>query len=194
MNAAELIEERDRLRAELARVTGDAKAAQEMADRYADQLARVTAELDGRIDVFGRTLQLEADCSALRARVDELLKENGKIAAQGAEHAAQAIAAEQRVAELETALRRISEASVSEAAWMQLVALGALARAESATPAKHPDTEIVDWMGRHAEDWEEYLQGSPDGCWHRRHGASAWLECSFREAVNAARKQGGPNT
>lgn len=53
----------------------------------------------------------------------------------------------------------------------------ALARAESATPAKHPDTEIVDWL-------DAQFQGGDDWC------RLFPLGNTIREAY-AARKQGG---
>ena len=59
----------------------------------------------------------------------------------------------------------------------------ALARAESATPAKHPDTERLDWLeGAPSERLAEVRRI----LWQQRNTCEA-----TRAAIDAARKQGG---
>lgn len=149
------------LNRELSRVTGDAKAAREMADRYADQLARVTAERDNARAQALADRAFQSDNAALRARVAEQYAKGYDDKKREAEEEAVALRAqienwksgcdhqrnraeqaEQRNAELETALRgALTDDStlghISRDTKDQSWAL--LARAEPATLAKQED-------------------------------------------------------
>lgn len=87
-----------------------------------------------------------------------------------------------------TDIRDMPEYDQDDAHRLRGMAKVFLARAESATPAKHPDTDIVDWVG-----------GEPPNCY----GVRRWLilllvgeamssgGTTAREVIDAARKQGG---
>ena len=95
--------------------------------------------------------------------------------------------AELRNAELVAALREIIEWVDEDGAdekydrEIQRLCATALARAESATPAKHPDTKRLDWLCSDTEAANYFLTESI-------HAHSP--DC-LRDALDAARKQGG---
>jgi len=116
--------------------------------------------------------------------------------------------AEQRNAELEAALddllgcptvtdratcpdgdpSRIDEAPEWQAvlqiscAWTRYKKLKALARAESAAPAKHPDTVRLDWL-------EAFYKATEVGHWKWHELEDRMVADGFRSAIDAARKQ-----
>lgn len=96
----------------------------------------------------------------------------------------------QRNAELEAALRDACAKSAGTLTTTQILnILDARAEsAESAAPAKHPDTELLEWMELNHRTVMAFADGS-FSCWsvdgYEFHGNTA------RAAIDAARKQGG---
>ena len=123
--------------------------------------------------------ELLAEKASLRARVAEL-EQDYKESLQA--RAREMDQAEQHNAELVEALREVDEI-VNDANHSAEDRLCAAAnrllntRAESDTPAKHPDTEIVDWLDAQFQSGDDWCRLFP-------------LGNTIREAY-AARKQGG---
>lgn len=174
MDPAELIKERDTLHTENAQLRAD--------------IARVTAERDMLADkcasAVGRETTALADLAALRARVAELEE-------RAERYRLTTLRQDARNAELVAALRyyvSVKGCHGEYAAWPKLK--DALARAESATSAKHPDTEIVDWLEKHLYYAMVVHEGKVAMESLKNNGAG-WENGELRAAVNAARKQGG---
>ena len=163
---------REQLRADLARVTAER-------DTYRAEANKAELLLDEA------NLQADKTADALRARVAELveqLKAYGKYAHD--------TTLEDQNAELVAALERVRDTPGSDQTApyrLREIAREALARAESATPAvvqesltteaspaKHPDTELLEWL------FGNTTIAGPDG---------HVIDC--RDDVDAARKQGG---
>lgn len=147
------------LRADLARVTAEREDANKIAntwaatcDEHADEiftlraeLDRVTAESEWRVEQLRKAVK-EAD--AIRARVAEQDRVIDELQNAELKRTAERVQAEQRNAELVDALQwavvrieRLAPHRASEggAELYQFAKAKALARAESATPAKRPD-------------------------------------------------------
>lgn len=142
-------------------------------------LARVTAERDAykneARDVKFANDTLNDERQALRARVAELKRE---------------------------ALDRVAHINKLEFA-LAFEKEQALARSEAATPAKHPDTERLDWMiaysaflshSRDGEVCNVWFSQDPDDDSNGAVPAQGYPQKCYgdaREAIDAARKQGG---
>lgn len=126
-------------------------------DKALAELERVTAERDGyRSDIYRYTWNL-AGCDTIASgwgKPGDYNKEMALPALDSVSRMAQDLATlRARIAELEAALRDMRDACKGEPAMnhQKYDALGIrvnnlLTRAESATPAKHPDTVRLDWL------------------------------------------------
>ena len=168
-------------------------------DKAHADLARVTAERDNARAQAIADRAFQSDNAALRARVAEL-DESLHLANGTADLALHhRDIAEQRNAELVAALRPIyalrkncegdigwrgqKDAKVGWVTVRDILALEqALARAESATPAKHPDTVRLDWLASNKQS------GGKAFClqWTFRDNNN---QTNIRDAIDAARKQ-----
>ena len=194
--------ERDKARNDLARVTAELehhKSVKETIDSAHKELSREHAALRARVAEL--EAQIERDAWTLSPEMVQT--RNDQLAAKLEQ-------AEQRNAELVAALTdllgcptvtdratcpngdpsRIDEAPEWQAvlqiscAWTRYKKLKALARAESATPDKHPDTVRLDWLASNKQS------GGKAFClqWTFRDNNN---QTNIRDAIDAARKQGG---
>ena len=147
------------------------------------QLARA-AELEedgenGRL-AYNLLREDKATAEQRNAELVEQLKAYGKYAHD--------TTLEDQNAELEAALREIVECVDVDGAdekydrEIQRICAIALARAESATPAKHPDTERLDWL-------EDLFSITAENGATWRNFMTSVHERGFRAAIDAARKQ-----
>ena len=164
-------------------------------DKAQNDLARVTAELEHHKSVKetidSAHKELSREHAALRARSAELEAQIERdawtlspemVQTRNDQLAAKLEQAEQRNSELEAALRGalgwLEKGGVRSA---HVALAHALARAESATPAKHPDTVRLDWLeGAPSERLAEVRRI----LWQQRNTCEA-----TRAAIDAARKQ-----
>lgn len=168
--------ERDKAHADLARVTAELehhKSVKETIDSAHKELSREHAALRARVTEL--EAQIERDAWTLSPEMVQT--RNDQLAAKLEQ-------AEQRNAELVAALDYIAkwvEADGADEKYdREILRVCALARVESATPAKHPDTEIVDW-----------LEVDPQARLAEVRRLIFIDRDTVREAVHAARKQGG---
>ena len=167
----------EQLRADLARATAELehhKSVKETIDSAHKELSREHAALRAR----NAELEAQIERDAWTLSPEMVQTRNDQLAAKLEQ-------AEQRNAELVAALRLALGAleargvSVKDAPKnSQIAHWYALARAESAMPAKHPDTEIVDW-----------LEVDPQARLAEVRRLIFIDRDTVREAVHAARKQ-----
>lgn len=167
------IDRSEQLRADLARATAELehhKSVKETIDSAHKELSREHAALRARVAEL--EAQIERDAWTLSPEMVQT--RNDQLAAKLEQ-------AEQRNAELVAALRGALgwlEKGVVRSAHVALA--HALASAESATPAKHPDTERLDWLeGAPSERLAEVRRI----LWQQRNTCEA-----TRAAIDAARK------
>lgn len=189
-------------------------------ERLRRELAKAAAERDGWRRA-GEILEQDKDrdLAALRARVEELEKEKqnctnscvnaGLVYPNVREYFQQL---EQRNAELVAALRDAGKfarevehlsAECQDIDEESCVAIACecedvLARAESVTPAKHLDTEIVDWLEANPDSLPYYENGLwripylMDGSGGFGGGVGEFNAPTVRRAVSLARTHGDP--
>lgn len=172
---SQLTDENAQLRADLARVTAERDGYRSDIDRYTWNLAGcdTIASGWGKPGDYNKEMALPAldsvsrmaqDLAALRARVADL-EADASLHWITEEEVRQSRA---RVAELVAALRELHwrfkdipdgcDHSVGVCWCSEIAALdkaaGLLARAESASPAEHPDTERLDWLEAQPSKYE----------------------------------------
>lgn len=206
-SAVRVQKERNNLRARVAvlekereRTTPIAKAACE----EIDQLRARVAELEGMLDVASRQRDYN------RTRLEQVEQRNAELVEKAQKFpwalAGKAKRLEQRNAELEATLRKLAEfvghlhsleredggtggVDVADLAGLLLEVNDVLA--ESATPAKHPDTERLDWLERkHEESNGQHYLVECSITYNGNTGAPPLFPAT-RAAIDAARKQGG---
>lgn len=191
-----------REREEQRKLAGDYCASWVKARDENDTLRARVAEQDRIIDELQNAeLKRTAERVQAEQRVAELESLLASEKATRNAIIAKGLAAEQRNAELEAALREVldsPESTISGPLYTRAEQI--LARAESAAPAKHPDTEIVEAINSAGSHWDIS---------HNWNGWTVWvgdcytgksccdptdLRSAIRAAVafDAARKQGGP--
>ena len=161
--ALKLADDYDALKSDLARVTAERDQLQSIAEKRYEEFRR---EANAHFVAAGEIEKLETRV----AELDESLHLANGTADLALHHRD---IAEQRVEELEAALVFIRD----ECDWEEPKGdfggggdrrIGpaidkALDRAESATPAKHPDTEIVDWLDAQFQSGDDWCRLFPLG-------------------------------
>ena len=162
--ALKLADDYDALKSDLARVTAERDHAQGITEKLPN--VSVPQPCQMRAELAEASLKVAREqISALRARVAELEKEAMILRGTVEAVTTQRQQAEQRKAELVEALREVDEIvnDANHSAEDRLCAaanrllntsaesatpdhIPDAAKMVSATPAKHPDTEIVDWL------------------------------------------------